>query len=96
MKDIKVYDIDYLYLTDDDYFHESNRDNELDEDEIQEHIEHLQENKEIIFKFDDYSFDEDEWNDSDYMEGVLSEMLTDETLEYFSNFEWEYLEMSKK
>jgi hypothetical protein len=94
MKDIKVYDIDYLYLTDDDYMKDYNRDNDLDDEEIQEHIEHLEENKEIIFKFDDYSFDEDEWNDSDNMEEQLSEMLTDETGEYFSNFEWEYLDKS--
>ena len=94
MKDIKVYDIDYLYLTDDDYMKDYNRDNDLDDEEIQEQIEFLEEKKEIIFKFDDYSFDEDEWYDVEYMEGVLSEMLTDETGEYFSNFEWEYFELS--
>lgn len=94
MKHIRVYDIEYLFLTDENYADGFSQDNDLTEDEIQEHIEHLEDNKEIIFEFDDWNFDEDEWNDSDNMEDQLSEMLTQETGEYFSNFEWEYLESS--
>lgn len=91
MKNIKVYDIEYLYLNDEDYFREYNCDNELTEPEIKEHVSELSQKSELIFQYDDYTFNEDEWNNPDYMEKVLCEILLNETQEYFSNFEWEYL-----
>ena len=92
MKHIRVYDIEYLYLTDDDYFHEYNRDNDMSEEEIEEHISFVKEKNEVLFKFEDFTIDEGEWNDPKFIESNLVDWVEEETGEYFSNFEWEYLD----
>jgi len=88
---IRVYDIDYLYLTDEDYAVGFNEDNDFDEDGINNHIEHLNQNKELIFKFEDWYLTQDEWNDKEHMEGEMVNLIEQETGEYFEGFEWEYL-----
>ena len=93
MKHIRVYNIEYLYLTDDDYFHEYNRDNDMSEEEIEEHISFVKKKSEVLFKFEDFTIDEGELNDPKFVE-FLVDWVEQETGEYFSNFEWEYLDKS--
>ena len=94
MKNIRVYNIEYLYLTDDDYFHEYNRDNEMTEEEIEEHVSFVKEKSEVIFKFDNWYLTKEQWNNPELVEQELVNMIEEETSEYFKNFEWEYLDMS--
>jgi len=91
MKNIRVYDIDYLYLEDEKYAREYNQDFQLTEDEIKERIEYLKSNREVIFKFDEWEIDEEDWNDEENMEDVLVDWIESETGEYFCRYEWEYL-----
>lgn len=94
MKNIRVYNIKYLYLTDDDYFHEYNSDNEMTEEEIEEHVSFVKEKSEVIFKFDNWYLTKEQWNNPELVEQELVNMIEEETSEYFKNFEWEYLDMS--
>jgi hypothetical protein len=93
-QNIRVYDIDYLFLSDDNYAEEFICDNDLDEDEINNHIEHLNQNRELIFKFEEWgvdNIDEEDWNDEEIMEDVLVDWIESMTGEYFTGFSWEYL-----
>ena len=91
---IRVYDIDYLYLTDEKYARGFNTDNDFNEDEIKEHIEHLKNNRQLILNFEHWGVESNEWNDPDFIENTIVEWLTEETGEYFCRFEWEYLAVS--
>jgi hypothetical protein len=88
---IRVYDIDYLYLTDEKYARGFNTDNDFNEDEIKEHIEHLKNNRQLILNFEHWYLTQDEWNDKEHMEGEMVNLIEQETGEYFEGFEWEYL-----
>ena len=90
-KNIRVYDIDYLYLTDEKYARGFNTDNDFNEDEIKEHIEHLKNNRQLILNFEHWYLTQDEWNDKEHMEGEMVNLIEQETGEYFEGFEWEYL-----
>jgi hypothetical protein len=92
-QNIRVYDIDYLFLSDDNYAEEFIFNNGLIGccDEIKEHIEHLNQNRELIFKFEDWYLTQDEWNDKEHMEGEMVNLIEQETGEYFTGFSWEYL-----
>jgi len=95
-QNIRVYDIDYLFLSDDNYAEEFIFNNGLIGccDEINEYIEFLKSNRELIFKFEECGIDdldEDDWNNKEIMEDVLVDWIEQETGEYFTGFSWEYL-----
>jgi hypothetical protein len=93
-QNIRVYDIDYLYLKDEKYARGYNEDFELTEDEIKERIEYLKNNREVIFKFEEWgveNIDEEDWNDEEIMEDVLVDWVESMTGEYFTGYSWEYL-----
>jgi hypothetical protein len=82
---IIITDIAFLYLWDEKYFKNYNRENNLTEEEIEERCEELKSQTTLEIDLDDY------WEiDEEDMEEELVNIIETETAEYFLTFSWEY------
>ena len=93
MARIRVYNIEFLYLTDMDYQRNYNIENNLDEYEVEQKVKELEGQRELILPLYVNIIDESKVpEDATYMDDDFLEVLIeDEVGEYFTNFEWEYL-----
>jgi len=92
MKKIRVYDIQYLGVVDPEYRYEYSSDYDLTEEQTREWIENLENNTELIWDFSEFSMTPEEWNDPDYIDEIIVDLIEQDTCEYFTGFDWEYLE----